>query len=195
MEGNIMPLQTEKLYITPEEYLEIERTAEYKSEYYNGELFAMSGASRRHNVIAFNISGILYRQLRNRHCEAYTADMRVKVSPTGLYTYPDVAIVCGEPLFEDDHLDTLLNPSVIIEILSESTEHYDRGKKFENYRRLASLNDYLLIAQDTVSAEYYTRQKQDQWLFSEYKDMQKIIRMDSVACELLLKEIYEKIEF
>jgi Uma2 family endonuclease len=175
--------------------LEAERASEYKNEYFNGEVFAMSGASRKHNLIAFNVSGILHRQLRNRNCEAYTGDIRVKVNFTGLYTYPDVVMVCGEPQFEDDHEDTLLNPTVIIEILSKSTEHDDRGKKFENYRRAASLSDYLLIAQDTVSVEHYMRQKQNQWLFSEYKEMQKIIRLDFVACELTTDEIYEKIVF
>ncbi len=154
-----MSLQSEKKYINSEEYLEAERKAEFRSEYFDGEIFAMSGASRKHNIIVFNLSGILYRQLRNRNCEAYSSDMRVKVSSAGLYTYPDVAIVCGKPLFDDAHLDTLLNPAVIIEVLSESTEHYDRGGKFKNYRTLESLSDYLLIAQNTVSVEHYIRQK------------------------------------
>ncbi len=189
-----MSLQAEKICISPEEYLETEREAEYKSEFFDGEIFAMSGASRKHNLLVFNISGMLHRQLRNRNCEAYATDMRVKVSPTGLYTYPDVVIVCGEPLFDDDYLDTLLNPVVIIEVLSKSTEHYDRGKKFENYRTLKSLSDYLLIAQDTPSVEHYTRQSDNQWLFSEYKDMQEIIRVDSIECELAVNEIYEKVE-
>jgi len=144
-----MSLQSEKQQpLTPEQYLEIERKAEYKSEYFNGETFAMAGASRRHNLITGNVFAAIHRQIRNRPCEAYTNDMRVKVSESGLYTYPDVVVVCEKPEFDDEHRDTLLNPSLIVEVLSESTEAYDRGKKFENYRMIASLSDYLLIAQD-----------------------------------------------
>jgi len=190
-----MSLQPEKKYINSEEYLEAERKAEFRSEYFDGEIFAMSGASRKHNLISGNIFAAIHRQIRNRNCEAYSSDMRVKVSSTGLYTYPDVVIVCGEPLFDDSHLDTLLNPAVIIEVLSESTENYDRGEKFKNYRTLESLSDYLLVAQNIVSVEHYIRQKNNQWLFSEYKDMEDIIRIDSIACELMIKEIYEKLEF
>jgi len=190
-----MSLQSEKKYINSEEYLEAERKAEFRSEYFDGEIFAMSGASRKHNLISGNIFAAIHRQIRNRNCEAYSSDMRVKVSSTGLYTYPDVVIVCGEPLFDDSHLDTLLNPAVIIEVLSESTENYDRGEKFKNYRTLESLSDYLLVAQNIVSVEHYIRQKNNQWLFSEYKDMEDIIRIDSIACELMIKEIYEKLEF
>ncbi|MCP4340348.1 MAG: Uma2 family endonuclease [Desulfobulbaceae bacterium] len=189
-----MSLQAEKIYINPEDYLEMERKAEYKSEYFDGEIFAMSGASRKHNLITGNVLAAIHRQIRNRNCEAYASDMRVKLSPTGLYTYPDVVIVCGEPLFDDDYLDTLLNPAVIVEVLSKSTEHYDRGKKFENYRTLGSLSDYLLIAQNRVGVEHYFRQSHNQWLFSEYKDMQETISIDSVKCELAIKEVYEKVE-
>src|SRR5262249_39888199 len=122
-----------KSRFTPEEYLALERAAERRSEYYAGEIFAMGGASRKHIVIVANISGQLWSQLKGRPCRVYPNDMRVKVSPTGLYTYPDVAVVCGLDQFDDDHQDTLLNPTVIIEVLSKSTEAYDRGKKFEHY--------------------------------------------------------------
>lgn len=192
-----MPLQTEKQpFLTPEQYLEAERKAEYKSEYFNGETFAMAGASRRHNLIVFNMAGILYRQIRNRPCEAYTNDMRVKVSESGLYTYPDLVVTCEKPEFDDDeHHDTLKNPNLIVEVLSESTEAYDRGKKFESYRTIQSLSDYLLIAQDKRRVEHYVRQPENRWLFSEYKDPKAVFRIAALDCEIRLEEVYEKIEW
>jgi Uma2 family endonuclease len=140
-----MSLQA-KQRLTPEEYLARERQVDTKSEFYDGELFAKAGASRSHNLIVGNVTGELRAQLRGRPCEVYPADMRVKVSETGLYAYPDVVVVCGEPRFEDEHLDTLLNPTVIVDVLSPSTEAYDRGEKFAQYRKLASLREYVLIA-------------------------------------------------
>ncbi len=135
-------------FLSPQEYLALERQAETKSEYYAGEVFAMAGASRRHVKIMVNTVVSLAAQLKERSCEVFTSDMRVKVSATGLYTYPDVAVVCGKPRFDDDQEDILLNPTVIIEVLSKSTEAYDRGEKFALYRALESMTDYLLIAQD-----------------------------------------------
>src|SRR5947208_11419299 len=126
--------------ITPEEYLAIDHKAEYKSEYFNGEMLAMSGASEQHVSIVANVMYLLVGQLKRRPCKAYSSDMRVKVSPTGLYTYPDVIVVCGQPQFADEQKDTLLNPTLIVEVLSESTKDYDRGEKFEHYRTLASLS-------------------------------------------------------
>lgn len=122
-----------KTKLTPEEYLEFERRSEIKHEFFDGEIFAMSGARRNHNVIAWNIGGELRQKLKNKNCEAYPADMRVFVPETGLYTYPDLVVVCGEPVFQDDVFDTLLNPILLIEVLSDSTEGYDRGKKFQHY--------------------------------------------------------------
>jgi Uma2 family endonuclease len=135
-------------FITAAEYLEIERKAEIKSEYIAGRTYAMSGASRQHNLITANTLSEIHPQLRGRNCEAFVSDMRVKVSPTGMYTYPDDVAVCGEARFEDSHMDTLLNPTVIVEVLSGSTEAYDRGEKFAHYRRLESLREYVLVAQD-----------------------------------------------
>jgi Uma2 family endonuclease len=128
-----------KPYISPEEYLALERKAEYKSEYLDGEIFAMTGASRKHNLISANVLGELRQQLKGNPCEAYASDMRVKVSATGLYTYPDVVVVCREPEFEDDYIDTLLNPTLLVEILSQSTERYDRIAKSSYYKTLGSL--------------------------------------------------------
>jgi Uma2 family endonuclease len=142
-----MSLQPKTEY-TPEEYLALERNAEAKSEYFAGEIFLMAGASERHNLIVANLIAEFRSQFKNRACKVYPSDMRVKVSASGLYTYPDVTVVCGEPQFEDEHKDTLLNPTLIIEVLSESSEAYDRGKNFEHYRSLKTLSDYLIIAQD-----------------------------------------------
>lgn len=180
------------LYI-PEQYLALERQASYKSEYVNGSIFAMAGASREHNQIAFNIAGELHSQLKNRPCLAYVNDMRVKVSATGLYTYPDVAALCGEPQFEDEQMDTLLNPSAIIEILSPSTEAYDRGDKFAHYRRLPSLMEYVLIAQNKVRVEHYIRQDR-RWVLTELDSLEDILGLVSIQCEILLGEIYAKVE-
>src|SRR5438105_11912 len=144
-------------FFTAEQYLALEREADYKSEYVNGQIYAMSGASREHNLIAFNLITALGTQLRGRPCEGYGGDMRVKVSPTGMYTYPDVSVVCGEPHFDDAQLDTLTNPTVIIEVLSPSTELFDRGGKFAHYRTLQSLSDYVLVAQDKMQVEHFVR--------------------------------------
>ncbi|MBI3951604.1 MAG: Uma2 family endonuclease [Acidobacteria bacterium] len=183
-----------KRHLTPEEYLAIERKAEYKSEYFNGEVFAMAGAGERHNLIVANLIMELGRQLKKRPCKVYPSDMRVKIPVTGLYTYPDVVVVCGEPMFEDEHKDTLLNPTVLIEVLSESTEAYDRGKKFEHYRSVESLSDYVLIAQDAPKIEHYVRQPGNLWLLSETSGSQDIVQIDSIQCELALTEVYDKVE-
>ena len=179
---------------TPEEYLELERKAPYKNEYVNGRIFAMSGANRPHNLIAGNVFGELRSQLRGRPCEAYVSDMRVKVSPTGLYTYPDIAVACEEILLDDAHNDTLLNPTVLIEVLSPSTEAYDRGEKFAHYRRLESLREYVLIVQDKARVEHFVRQG-EQWVLSELSGLAGILHLPSIECHLPLKDIYEKIEF
>lgn len=162
-----MSFQTSPRY-TPEEYLAIERSnSEQRSEYLAGEIFAMGGASERHDLIVTNIVIQLGIQFRGRPCKVYSSDMRVKVSPTGLYTYPDLVALCGEAKFDDDQKDTLINPTVIIEVLSKSTEGYDRGEKFEHYRKIASLAEYLLVSQDKLHVDHYVRQSDNQWLLSE----------------------------
>lgn len=184
-------------YYTPEQYLALEREAEYKSEYINGQIFAMSGASREHDLIAVNLIRELSSQLRGRPCELHISDMRVKVSPTGMYTYPDVTVVCGEPQFEDVHVDTLTNPTLIIEILSPSTEAYDRGEKFAHYRRLPSLTDYVLVAQDTVQIEHYVRQDNTggHWDFTVTSDPSGTLHLPSIGCNVIVRDIYERVEF
>jgi Uma2 family endonuclease len=182
-----------KPYITPEEYLAVERSSEGKSEYLNGEIFAMTGASRRHNLIATNLVVSLGNQLKGRPCEIYVSEMRVKVNEIGLYTYPDVAVVCGEPQLEDKYVDTLLNPTVLIEILSTSTERYDRIAKSDYYRRLESLAEYLLVAQKQYRVEQYTRQSDGDWILTETDSLDGIVDLQSIKCLLPLREVYDKV--
>jgi len=189
-----MPLASPKSRYTAEEYLALERKAEYKSEFVNGMIIAMAGTTRWHNLIAGNIFGELRGQLRGRPCEAYMSDMRVRVSPTGLYTYPDVVVACGDIQFEDEHIDTLLNPTLIVEVLSPSTEAYDRGEKFAHYRRLESLKEYVLVSQDKVRIEYFVRHGA-QWLLSEAGGLDETVRLESIGCELVLRDVYDKVRF
>ena len=182
-------------FVTPEEYLASERAAEHKSEYLNGEIIPMSGASYRHTIIAMNIGGWLLFHLRERPCTVHSNDLRVCVSPTGLYTYPDVVVVCGEPEFADSHFDVLLNPMLIVEVLSTSTADYDRGGKFAHYRTLDSLQDYVLVAQDAPHAEHYARQPEGRWLLSETKDLGGEVELASLDVRLPLAEIYRKVDF
>jgi Uma2 family endonuclease len=189
-----MASATEVPRFTPEQYLALERKANFKSEYYNGFIWAMAGASDEHNTIALNLASEIRSQLKGRPCKAYVTDMRLRVTPTGLYTYPDVMAVCGERQFLDDKTDTLLNPTMIAEVLSPTTEAYDRGDKFAKYRQLSSLREYVLIAQDKVLVERYTRQG-DQWLLTEFKSLDDALPLPSIGCEISLREIYALIEF
>jgi Uma2 family endonuclease len=181
-------------FVTPQEYLALERSAEIKSEYLDGQIYAMTGAGRQHNRIVINLVRELANRLRTRPCDLFANDMRVKVDPTGLYTYPDLAVVCGEPQFEDRELDTLLNPGVIIEVLSDSTEAYDRGRKFAHYRRLETLREYVLVAQTRMQVEHYVRSG-EQWIFSEIGDPEGVLRLESIGCEVRVGDMYERVEF
>jgi Uma2 family endonuclease len=185
--------QQVKSYVSPEEYLRLERQSEYKSEYVNGEIFAMTGASHKHNLVAGNIFGELRQQLKGRQCEAYVGDMRVKVTATGLYTYPDVVVVCGEPKFEDEYVDTLLNPTLLVEVLSQSTERYDRIAKSSYYRTLDSLAEHLLVAQDEVRLEQYVKQANGQWLLFECSSLDTVVELSSIRCSLALRDVYDKV--
>ena len=184
-----------KTYLTPEEYLAVERQNEYKSEYIDGEMVAMTGASRRHNIIGVNVTREISQQLKGHPCEIYANDMRVRIASRReyAYTYPDVAVVCGEPQFEDDYLDTLLNPTVLIEVLSESTERYDRGKKFSFYRTIESLAEYVLVAQDEYGIEQYAKQADGRWLLSDHRSSEDVVELPSIRCALALREVYEKV--
>jgi Uma2 family endonuclease len=185
-----------KHYITPKEYLAFERECvDQKHEYFDGEIFAMSGASFRHTLISSAITGIFYNQFLGRNCSAVSSDLRVKISETGLYTYPDIIVVCGEPEFEDQVFDTLLNPVIIIEILSKSTENYDRGKKFENYRKIKSLQEYLLVSQEEIHIDHYQRQNNQIWTFQSYTLPEEKIILSSINAQLILADVYAKITF
>jgi Uma2 family endonuclease len=181
-----------KVPLTPQEYLAIERKAEFKSEFFDGEMFAMSGASRNHNLLLTNLGAEFREQLRNRPCESYGSDMRVGAGDD--YFYPDASVVCEKPLLADKAGDVLLNPVVIAEILSPSTEAYDRGKKFERYRRIASLRHYLLITQDRMHVELYTRTETGDWLLSEANGPEGVIELSSAGCRLALSDLYEKVD-
>ncbi len=183
-----------KKRLTAEEYLVIERQAEFRSEYFAGEMFAMSGASREHNLIALNLGGELREQLKDRSCEAYTTDMRVRI-PSGLYTYPDVVVVCGSPKFDDAHVDTLLNPLVLIEVLSESTADYDRGTKFKHYRQITSLREYVLVDQATAQIEHFALGFDGKWSLTEIAGLDKTLSLDSIGCQIPLAEVYRKVTF
>ena len=185
-----------QLRFTPAEYLALERDAEYKSQFLDGEIFAMSGASEEHNLVAGNVFASLHTQLRTRPCRVYITDLRVRDRASGLYTYPDVVAVCGERKFEDKQvLDTLLNPTLLVEVLSKSTEGFDRGEKFRRYRTIDSLKEYLLVAQDKCYIEHYTRQPDNQWLLSERQELDDEILLSSISCRLLLSDIYENVSF
>lgn len=179
---------------TVEEYLAFERSSEEKHEYYAGDIFAMSGASRQHNLIVINTGTSLNSQLAQQPCEVYPSDMRIKVNNIK-YTYPDVSVVCGEPRFADGKFDTLLNPTVIIEVLSDSTEDYDRGKKFKHYMGIESLQEYILIAQDETRIDHYVRQPEGDWRLSVSKTLEASVELPSIHCALLLADVYRKVTF
>jgi Uma2 family endonuclease len=181
--------------LTPEEYLRQERDAETKSEYWNGEVYALAGATRTHNRITVNMLISLGNQLKGSRCTLYPSDMRVKVQATGLYTYPDMAVVCGKERFEGRHSETLLNPTVIVEVLSPSTEAYDRGAKFVHYRQLPSLTDYLLIAQEQPAVDHFVRQGDGNWLLVAYAGLDAVVQLASVDCTLALADVYDKVEW
>ena len=184
-----------KRFLTPQEYLEIERKAEFRSECYQGEMFAMAGASETHTMLSDNIIVLLVPKLRGGPCRAYSQNMRVQVGNTGLYTYPDIVVGCGERKFLDGHRDTLLNPTLIIKVLSPSTEAYDRGKKFTHYRSIESLQEYVLVSQDHVQVERYRRQPNGEWSLAALDRPEDSVNFESLSCELRLSDIYEDVKF
>jgi len=179
---------------TVEEYLALERESEIRHEYLDGEIFAMSGGSRQHNRISWNIVGALDAQLRGGRCEGFASDMRVRIPATGLFTYPDVVVVCGEPHFDDaESPDTLLNPTLVVEVLSPSTEDYDRGRKFAHYRSVATLEIYLLVAQDRVHVERFARQPSGLWVLYETEDLGETIELPAIGATLALTDVYYRV--
>ena len=184
-----------KTSITPEEYLAAERAAETKSEYIDGEVRAMPLVSRWHSLITMNIAGILHPQFKGQPCEGYISMMRTHLPKANAYVYPDVIVACGEPRFEDDQEDNLLTPTVVFEVLSPSTAAFDKGEKFDLYRALDSLQEYLLVAQDRCHIIHYVRQGDNTWLLSETRDMNARLDLPSIGCTLPVAEVYDNVTF
>ncbi len=185
----------ERKFYTPEEYLALEESDDYKSEYYNGEIFAMAGGSANHNRIGLNVATMFNLAFENRSCEVFMSDMRLLVEQVDLYTYPDVMLVCGKIEFVPKRVDTLTNPILIVEVLSESTENYDRGKKFEFYRTIPALQHYLLISQDRVYLEHFQKLEDGRWALTEYNEVEKVLRIEALDFKIALSRIYNKVEW
>lgn len=186
-------MAAEPRYLTAEEYLSLERHAPSKSEYLDGTIVAMAGASEEHNLIFGNMFASLHPQLGRRGCRVYPRDMRVKIAALNIYTYPDLSIACGESQFDEGKRDSLLNPTVIVEILSPSTAMYDRTTKFARYRHLPSLREYILVTQDAILLEHFVRQPDDRWLWAALEQPTDTLTLASVGCVLSLAEIYASV--
>ena len=194
--------ETERLY-TVEEYLAFERAADEKHEYIDGlivplheqrEITAMAGASRRHNLISGNLFGEIRNQLKGKSCEIYANDMRVRMK-ANRYGYPDVVVVCGEPEFADDEFDVLLNPTIVVEVLSSSTRFRDKTEKLEDFRKIESLKECLLIEQDKIFVEHFIKQTPNQWLLRIYENDSETVILESIGCEIKVAEIYLQVKF
>ncbi|MBF0117875.1 MAG: Uma2 family endonuclease [Desulfobacterales bacterium] len=182
--------------ISEEEYLEMERVSEIKHEYHEGEIFAMAGASDSHNLITANVIREIGIQLKTKNCFAYVNDMKIRINKLKKYLYPDIMVVCGEKKFFDNQKkDALLDANLIVEVLSDSTEAYDRGDKFRYYRQLNSLKEYLLISQKEKRVEKYLKNETGFWMFSETNEDQPQIILESIDCKLNLEDIYQKVDF
>jgi Uma2 family endonuclease len=182
-------------FISPEEYLAIERKAEYKSEYINGQMYAMAGGTPEHNLVAGNALTALNIALRERPCLVFNSDMKVRVPSSMKFHYPDAAVVCDKPCYADDERDVLLNPLLVVEVLSESTSAYDRGKKFQYYQELESFREYLLVAQDEPVVERFVKQPDGNWLYSKVAGLDQNIELVTLNCSLRLGDIYAKVNF
>jgi Uma2 family endonuclease len=189
-----MTLQAQPQF-TFEDYLAAERQAEVRHEYVDGQLFSMVGASENHNIIVANLTTLLLTQMKGRPCLVYASDMKVRIDAENACKYPDITAVCGDRKFLDERRDVLLNPTLIIEVLSTSTEAYDRGEKFALYRRLPSLNEYVLVSQDRKRVELFTKQADGGWLLTEYNNDDENILLSSIDCVLILRDVYDKVEF
>ncbi|MBF0202839.1 MAG: Uma2 family endonuclease [Desulfamplus sp.] len=188
-------LLQEKTGITPEEYLALERESEIKNEYFGGEIFAMAGASSEHNKISTNIVRVLGNQLLEKPCNIFSSDMKVKMKEIKKYTYPDIVVVCGNEEYDDENNDILLNPIMIIEILSDSTEAYDRGDKFSHYQLIGTFSEYILISQYFPKVEKFLRQKNNTWIYSKYEKLEDIVSIESIKCELPMSDVYRKVNY
>jgi Uma2 family endonuclease len=182
-------------YLTPEQYLEIERQAEFRSEYLHCEMFAMAWTSFNHNRIVRSTERALGRALDGRRCDVFFLDVKVHVPATGLYTYPDIVVTCGPIAALDKHQDTLTNPLVIVEVLSPSTRNYDRGEKFQHYRSIPSFREYLVLAQDEIRVEHHVRQPDGAWIFREHTALTDVVHLASIDCNLNISTLYADVEF
>lgn len=184
-----------KKKLTSQEYLAIERAAGFKSEFFDGEMFAMAGTSKDHSIITVNLTGEFHAAFRGKVCQPFSSDLRVKVNANGLYTYPDLTIVCGPVDVEDEQADVLLNPTLIIEVLSPGTERYDRGKKFDLYRGLDSLKEYVLVSQDQYRVEQFLRGNGAEWTYRVAFNKDDTVEFPSVGCSIPIKDIYARVVF
>jgi Uma2 family endonuclease len=189
-----MSLLSEKKYVAPEDYLVMERVSPVKHEYLDGEIFQMAGTSLEHATISSNINASLNIQFKKRQCRSVQSDLRVHVPATGLYTYPDVVAVCGEPQMADSHLDILLNPILIVEVLSPSTKDYDMGAKFNHYRTIESLKEYVLVWQDKKRAARYTKRDDASWVLTDFIGDDAVVELISIECSLSMEDIYDKVK-
>ncbi|ALW84495.1 hypothetical protein AUC43_04985 [Hymenobacter sedentarius] len=177
--------------ISPAEYLRLEREAEQKHEYFDGEIRAMAGAGYVHNLICANLTGELYSQLRGKSCTVVGSDQRLQILSGSAYVYPDLTVVCGPPAFnEEKTFDTLLNPTLLVEVLSPSTANNDRGEKFMFYRQIPSLQQYLILASQSIHAELYTRDELGRWVLTETRDLSAVLDLSSIGCQVPLTEVY-----
>jgi len=181
-------------YISLEEYFKLDETGECKHEYYQGVVYALAGASENHNLIVAAVLSNLYNQLDGKPCRPYPGDFRLKIEAMNLYAYPDLSVICGDTQQADGRRDTFVNPTVLIEVISDSTEAYDRGKKTEFYRTIPSLKEYLLIDQHRPHIERYRRHGHD-WLFSEYSALDEEVALESIGCKLSLAAVYKQVQF
>lgn len=180
---------------TAEEYLELEESADYKSEYYKGDIFAMAGASVNHNRIVGNLHTALNLALSDSKCEAFMSDLRIYVEAVDLFTYPDITVVCDQPKFYKNRDDTITNPLVIFEVLSESTKNYDRGDKFEFYRTLPSLQEYVLVDQSKVHVEHFYLTAERHWLLTDYNSTEDVLKLVKIDFAIPVKEIYQRVSW
>lgn len=179
-----------------ENYLDFERMQLERHEFLDGSVYAMAGESPNHSTICFNLAGIIHNQLRGKPCRGFSPNMKIATNEKGLYSYPDLAIVCGEPKFHDRKKDVITNPTVIFEVISPSTEHYDRGEKFLRYvNGIQSLTDYVLILQDAPAIEHFWKQANGEWEKTEFAGLETVFKVDSIECEILLSELYDLIDF
>ena len=182
-------------FSTPEDYLTFEREADTRHEFLDGAIYAMAGESLPHSRICVNLSGEVRQQLKGKRCEALSPNMKVRTSSASLFAYPDLTIVCGEPLFHDVKKDALTNPQVIFEVLSPSTADYDRTTKFQRYRMgNETLTDYILVSQDKPFVEHFIKQADGKWLYQSYGSIDDFLKIETVDCDLSLREIYDRVE-